>query len=248
MSDPFKKFDGLTYREISHRLRTRQLPEPLIDQTITALRAYRAQRANAKRRAQANARMWAEVLEPLRHERGIVRSMARYKTTPPNPEREQFVTAYAVVLATLHERLTLKMRAGEVPEHSHWVDFIPEHIKARVQAAADAVPHRAKVRTREPFQRTAPSIIAHRRKHRLLAQARGKLSAINQEFVVIVDAMEGERPSLEQEARLAALEKQAHRLRVAIKRINATGSNDHVPNHWSDMVPDLFINEEGESK
>lgn len=246
MSDPFKKFDGLSYREISHRLRTRQLPEPLIEQTVNAVRAYRAERTRAKRQAQANARMWAEVLEPLRHERGIVRSMARYKTTPPNPEREQFVTAYAVVLATLHERLTLKMRAGELPEHSHWVDFIPEKIKARVQLAADAVPHRARVRTREPFQRTAPSIIAHRRKHRLLAQARGKLVALERERQALLG--EGEPPSLEQETRAASIDKQTQRLRVAIKRTNALGSNDHVPNHWSDMVPDMFINEEGESK
>ena len=49
MSDPFRRFDGLTYREISARLERDGLPLEQIEATLTDIRAHRSQRSNAKR-------------------------------------------------------------------------------------------------------------------------------------------------------------------------------------------------------
>ena len=88
MSDPFRKYDRLSYREIGWQLRYRQTPEELIDQTIAAIKEYRRQRTAAKAASRQRHKFWGELLHSLQHERKIVRAMLRYKTTTPTPERD----------------------------------------------------------------------------------------------------------------------------------------------------------------
>ena len=89
MTPLIRKYKTLSYREVTWRLRKENLPETLVMQTVEALRAERAEQHKRKLSARASNKAWGEVIEALQHERRIVRSMVRYKTAEPAPERDE---------------------------------------------------------------------------------------------------------------------------------------------------------------
>ena len=234
MSDPFRRFDGLTYREITARLERDGLPPEQVEATLTDIRAHRSHRSNAKRHRRESNKQWGEVIQTLQHERRILRGMVRYKTKEPAPERDDFVVQYMKVLDTLYEKLQAKRRLShEMPEHSHWVDYVPDRIKQAFIRAADMVPVRDRAKFKTPFQRVSPPALTDLRRSRLLRYTRATLEAVIAKQDVDPD------------------DTKAHRkewlLREAIKRINELPFNAHVPNHWADMVRDvMYENDDGE--
>lgn len=235
MANPYRKYDGLSYREIGWRLRYQHMPEALIEKTIEGIKEWRAARTLEKRRKRVRETAWSEVISLLQHERRIVRAMLRYKTKDPAPERDEFVQAYFDVLTQLYERLLSKKNLGEgdpprkeMPKHSHWVDYVPEKTRRAFKLAADEIPHRQKARFKEPFMRVSTFELHDLRKGRLLRKTRKDLQAVEQRLLVSPDDEQAQRKQ--------------HALRTAVQRINAMEANAHVPNHWADVIPELLVN------
>ncbi len=227
MRDPYKKYEGIAYRELRPKLLREGMSEQEADETILEIKRTRAVQATSKRQQKELAKQWGEVIEALQHERRILRGMVRYKPKTPAPEREEFVTQYFAALNTLYEKLCKKRTLEqELPEHSHWTDFVPNRVKDALIAAGNSVPPRDKAKFKEPFQRTSPINLSIRRRERLLRATRATL-----ESVLIRQDVTQEDPKLDRKEWL---------LRDAIKRIHALPDNAHVPNHWADMVRDLM--------
>lgn len=231
MSDPFRKYDKLSYREIGWQLRYRQTPEELIEQTIAAIKEYRRQRTASKAASRQRHKYWGELLHSLQHERKIVRAMLRYKTTTPTPERDEFLNAYSDALTKLYEKITAKraLRA-EMPEHSHWTDYVPEKVKEAFRLAADAIPPRQKAKHKEPFKRTDPTKLRDLRLGRMMRH-------IDKELNTVIALLDSD-PENAQAVRKEWL------LRNAQKRARAMDIDAHVPNHWRELVQDLIAKDE----
>jgi hypothetical protein len=234
MSDPFRRFNGLTYPAIQAKLERDGLTQDQIAVAIAELRAHRSQQANLKRQRQQSNKQWSEVIQTLQHERRIVRGMMRYKTKTPAPERDDFVAQYMKMLDTLYEKLQSKRRLDHaLPEHGHWVDYVPDKIKQAFTQAADMVPVRDRAKFKTPFQRISPPALTDLRRARLLRYTRATLEAVIAKQEVDPDDNKAQRKEW--------------LLREAIKRINDLPFNAHVPNHWADMVRDVFLeNDDGE--
>ena len=231
MADPFRKYDNLTYREIGWKLRYQQVPEEMIEQTIAAIKEHRRNLATAKAQVRAREKQWGEVISSLQHERKIVRSMLRYKTKEPAPERDAFLAAYMTALDTLYEKLHAKKRLERaLPEHSHWTDYVPEKIKQAFIEEADLVPPRQKARFKAPFRKADPTKLRDLRFNRLLRHIHKHLDTTIARLQI--------NPEDKRYAR------QEYLLRKAIHRVKVLPIDAHVPNHWTDMVQDLLTEHE----
>lgn len=227
MRDPYKKYEGIAYRELRPKLIREGMSEQEAEDLILDIKRTRAVQATSKRQQKELAKQWGEVIEALQHERRILRGMVRYKPKTPAPEREEFVAHYYAALTTLYEKLCRKRSlVQELPEHSHWTDFVPDRVKDALIEAANAVPPRDRAKFKEPFQRTSPINLSIRRRERLLRATRSTL-----ESVLVKQDVNTEDPRLDRKEWL---------LRTAIDRINALPNNAHVPNHWADMVRDMM--------
>lgn len=233
MTDPFRKYDGLTYREIGWKLRYQQMPEEMIESTLAAIKEHRRGKANAKAQTREREKQWGEVISSLQHERKIVRSMLRYKTKEPAPERDAFIAAYMDALDTLYEKLHAKKRLGRVlPEHSHWTDYVPERIKQAFKDEAELVPPRQKARFKAPFRRADPTKLRDLRHGRLVRHIRKAIDTVTIRLEVEPDSKRYAR--------------QEFLLRKALHRTQKLPIDAHVPNHWKDMVPDLMEQEDSD--
>ena len=178
MSD-FKKYDNYSYREIRWKLRWQSLPEVMIDQTIEAIKAFRAERANLKRKKKECDLQWSELIFPLQHERKIVRAMRRYKTNEPTPERDEFLEAYALALDMSLQRIKdIRQRTQMLPTYEHWTDYVPPKIKAAMRQASGNIPSKHKAKFKEPFTRTTPSQLNDKRRGRVIRKAQTELESV----------------------------------------------------------------------
>jgi hypothetical protein len=113
---------------------------------------------------------WGEFLAPLIHERKTVRSIMRYKGSP---ERAEALQAYLAVLDRVQEKLYLLQREKNqtpmqiYPERTHWSDYVPQRIRDEVSDAFNAIPYKAKAKTKIPFLRTVPVILHNKQRARL---------------------------------------------------------------------------------
>jgi|GEM_PF-4941718 len=226
MKNHYLKFDGMSYRDIRWRLHGQGLPDDLIEKTIATIQADRQERGDVQRRKKVHGKAWQELIAGLQHERRIVRSMVRYKTLTPAPERDEFVNAYYAALNKLHEKLTLLRRRGGMPEYGHWTDYVPQRIKDALTQAAAAIPPRHKAKFKDPFQRTSPIDLRNLRHGRLLRRT------LKEREAVLL--------RLETNPEDAQAKRKVEILDTALKRIRALADNAYVPDHWRDMVPDMF--------
>jgi len=223
MAHPYRKFDGLSYRDVLARLKRQQLPEEIIEQTIHTLRAYRKERGDNRRATLVRRRAWAEVISVLQHERRIVRSMRKYTTREASPQRTEFIDAYMAVLDRLHGKLTLEHRqATHAPPHDHWVDYVPDHIKTAITHAAAGIPRTAHAKTKEPFTRTTPTKLNQRRKDRLYRRCLTERNTLLDKLAI--DPHDDET------------KKKVSAITQALERLKEMEPTDHVPNHWAGLL------------
>lgn len=215
MTPLIRKYKGRTYREIYWLLRKdSRLSEQGVEAQVAQLRAERAEQTKQRAAARVQRAAWGEIIEALQHERRIVRTMVRYKTAEPAPERDEFVNAYNEVLNKTYHKLTLLRREGKMPAHTHWTDYVPANIKdAFIQTLAE-IPPRNRAKVKIPFERTDPYALHDRRKGRLLRKTYTERKTASDNGDV---------------DRVAQLDE-------AIKRINALPPNAHVPNTWHALM------------
>ena len=106
----------------------------------------------------------------------VLKHMCRYKTVTPAPERDEFVHAYNALLTKTYEKLVAKRRLlHQMPEHTHWTDYVPEKIKAEFRAAAEAMPTRHRAKMKMPFERIDSFDVHDKRKARLLRKINSEI-------------------------------------------------------------------------
>lgn len=214
MPSLIRKYKSRSYREVEWAMRLRErLSEDLIAQRLEQLRRERNEqkRERASKRAQRLA--WGEIIPALQHERRIVRSMTRYKTATPAPERDEFVQAYNEALKKVYEKLIALRDAGSMPEHTHWTDFVPPKIKHAFVASFADIPPRAKAKIKIPFERVDTLALHDRRKARLLRRTLTERDT----------------------AEISGDTDKKEKIEEAIRRIRAMPRNAHVPNTWHGM-------------
>lgn len=219
MTNLVTKYKNKSYRTIEWDLRYQKIPEEMIATTLTALREARAEAKRDKLRARRIDTAWADIIEALQHERRIVRSMVRYKTAEPAPERDDFVNQYAYILNELYAKLAKRRKNRMPPEHSHWVDYVPVKVRDAFDEAANSIPVRARAKVKQPFERKIPLAVYDRRKARLLRSTRAELHTMQEK---------GDADAVD------LLEK-------AIALIHAIPEGNHIPNTWHEVINDADV-------
>lgn len=223
MMSNFKKYDNYSYREIWWRLHQSGLPEPVINQTIVAIKAFRAERANLKRQKKELDLQWSELIFPLQHERKIIRAMRRYKTNEPTPERDEFLEAYALALDKVLQRLKgIRQETQMLPTYEHWTDYVPPKIKAALRQAAGNIPPKHKSKFKEPFTRTTPSQLNDKRRARVVRKAQTELDSV--------------QTQLQLDPNNEALQKRERLIRRGIYIVKHLPPTQAVPNTWHSAV------------
>lgn len=214
MTNMVRKYKGRTYREVEWMLRREgKWSEEHIIRTVEQLRTERAERTKQRAQTRVHGSAWGEIIEALQHERRIVRTMVRYKTAEPAPERDEFVLAYHNVLTKTYGKLVLLRKQGGMPEHTHWTDYVPQNVKDAFAEALVSIPPRNRAKTKIPFERTDPLDLHDRRKGRLLRRT-------YTERKTAIDNGDDDK---------------AEQITKAIELINDLPPNAHVPNTWHGM-------------
>jgi hypothetical protein len=151
-----------------------------LDKLLAAKKEVKSARA---KEMQLN-RLWKELLMPLIAERKNVRAMLRYKEDD-EPERQEALKGYMLVLETLKGKLELEARKGFTPASvakaqnrpnngNHWTDWVPPSVKVKVQELFDAIP-REGIRKKVPFERRVPAPLGKQLRARLLKRTEKEL-------------------------------------------------------------------------
>jgi hypothetical protein len=126
-------------------------------------RALKIQRTTHKK-------LWSALMAPLKRELANAQVGMRYKPTNPTPERDEAFAAYVACMEKLlASMLRQQQEQGRTKEPmtpsqiaakknypyygSHWVDWIPLHIKDTIAQAFMQIPTQAKAKRKVPFQR-----------------------------------------------------------------------------------------------
>lgn len=221
----WRRYDRMTYRDIEWKLRYQQMPEPLIEKTLEAIKAFRAERTRIKRQKREADLRWTELIFPLQHERKIIRAMRRYKTVEPTPERDEFLEAYALALDKVLDRMKQIRHSTKgviAPVGDHWTDYVPEKVKDTLRDAALDIPPRHKAKFKEPFTRTTPLSLNSKRKGRVLRKANAELDTV--ETLLQINPKD------------ARLIEQGNKLRRAIYLLQNMPPDYAVPNTWHGVL------------
>jgi hypothetical protein len=183
-------------------------------------RALKIQRTTHKK-------LWSALMAPLKRELANAQVGMRYKPTNPTPERDEAFAAYVAcmekLLASMLRQQQEQGRAKEpmtpaqiaakknYPYYgSHWVDWIPLHIKDTIAQAFMQIPTQAKAKRKVPFQR----VVAPKQNRIARARLQGQIDRS-------LAAAEERRDDV------AHLE-----LMRAQNKLDARGETDAIPTSW----------------
>lgn len=160
----------------THLYETLKFPPALAASLIERVCAMREERrAKAIKRTKGHA-LWSEFLAAPRAELGNVRTMKSQlkREGGVDTPRWDALCAYEAVLVMLIERFKehqnvdavtpkqlpawLKENGKREPQRDglHWVDYVPPHIKQKVERMFNALPPSKRGKTKAPFERVTP--------------------------------------------------------------------------------------------
>lgn len=222
MPNLLRKYHRKTLEQVKWALRYQEMPEVIVESTVATLKELRLNDRKRKAHDREMKKLWGEIINPLQHERRIVRSMLRYKPRTPTPERDEFVAAYDMALTKLyHKLIKIKTDTDATPEHRHWVDYVPEVVRLTLTQAAGDVPVRQKAKFKTPFERTLPAIEHNKQVSRLRRRTRTELETV--ERALSVDPEDED------------LRAKHARIKAAMAKIKLLKSNEAVPFTWHGM-------------
>jgi hypothetical protein len=168
MDTPYKHYIKLTPNQLHNRLIERKTPPMQAEHIKKIVAEQQAMLKSENARTIQLTRLWREFTEPLNTERDNVQGMLRYKGSE-NGERREALEAYLTVLNALkakminhckQDRKTPTMVASDkdLPnDGTHWTDWIPQKIKARVLDLFEQIERKPKAKIKIPFQRLVPA-------------------------------------------------------------------------------------------
>lgn len=172
-------------------------------------------------------KLWAALMAPLKRELANAQVGQRYKPTNPTPERDEAFGAYVACMEKLLANLRRQQQeqgrekepktpaqiatAKNYPNYgSHWVDWIPHHIKDTIAHAFMQIPPQPKAKRKVPFQRVVAPKQNRIARARLQAQIDRALAAAEERG--------------DDEARLELVRAQ--------QKLNSRGETDAIPTAW----------------
>lgn len=192
----------------------------------------RAQRKSERARRKQVERLWKDLLEPLMSERKRVLASLAYEPdkdfSEQSPRTIAFL-AYQEVLDTLRNRMQVEKTQGKrtpqayvkdkhIPNGGeHWTDYVPTHIRQRILALFDDIPHTPKAKRKVPFERVVGVELHNKLKDRLLLRTTKDLLRANQDNLL--------NPS--QEA-----QELVDKIKHALERIDKLEPTEPVPTTW----------------
>jgi hypothetical protein len=223
-------YKTMPLKDIKNLLIKRGIPamerKDILDQARELKAEARATRSSAIIRRQSV----GELLTPLRYEARLVRRMQKYEGAP---ERDTALAGYLKVLDALEERLNAYwatdeqslsdyVREKNVPNNgAHWTDFVPTHIKQRVNSLFSAIPPKAKARVKVPFERKVPMSAHYAAKDRLKRRTIKELNKV----LAVHNAM----PTGRTEDIVADM-------RRALDLLDKLNEHEPVPTTWKGLV------------
>jgi hypothetical protein len=186
----------------------------------TDTRALKIQRTTHKK-------LWSALTAPLKRELANARVGLQYRPAHPTPERDEAFAAYVAcmekLLANLLRQQQMQGREKEpktpaqlaadknYPNYgSHWVDWVPLHIKDPIAHAFMQIPAQSKAKRKVPFQRIVPTKQNRIARARLQGQINRALAAADERG--------------DDEARLELMRAQ--------NKLDARGETDAIPTSW----------------
>jgi hypothetical protein len=238
-----------TPNEIHNELTRKGLPPAIVEQIkgdVMSLKAHiKSQRAQRIKLQD----LWKPLTQELAREKASVRSMRNYKRGHDVPERVEALDAYWVVLGTLQKKFQTMRRNKLSPAQvarekgipnagTHWIDWVPAHIRDRVTKLFAEIPPVKHATTKVPFTRSLSEAEWHKQVARLKTRTLTELDTAQR----TVDAMSGRAPE--------HLTSRMSKLHAALLRIGRLGPTDPVPRTWHGLKGDtVSLNQpEGESK
>lgn len=174
------------------RLRKKGITELRIEELRRIVLENKAHRKSQRAKSVQMRNQWRVIMTPLMQEKKSVRSLLLYKKSKSHEERKLALEAYMVVIEKVEGILRDIMLTDKTPmQHDntkkHWVDYVPPHIKERVCALFDAIPHYPKQKVKHPFPRTMPEEQHAKLKDRLIQRTEKDLRRAKQDALLNPD-------------------------------------------------------------
>lgn len=213
--------------------------EHIIDKRMklkeTILANKNAQRTDKIKRTH-HAKLWRDLMSPLKYELTNAQVGVRYKSVHPTPERDLAFTAYIKVL----EKMLMKLEGyqihgltpsqlaqdSDIPNNgSHWTDWMPDHKKREITALFEAIPVTPRTKRKLPFQRT----------QRPPAPSRGmtKIERLKQRTTKELELVQREYAVAPTDKRRETIGK----MRQALRWMEDMKPSEFVPPTWHGMYP-----------
>jgi len=207
----------LTANELHNKLVDRGIPQTTRDY-IKQIVAEQKEAARIKKiKRAAHAKLWANVLNPLRNEISSTRGSLLYsdkevliveegqggKPTPNQSDhvelrRAAFAYYETVLIKVLHQLLRIKQSLDATPSEAaneanvpnkgeHWSDWIPTHIKSKATALFDAIPTKYRAKRKIPFERNIPIETQEAKLKHKRAILEGRLQGMEQLLLIYKD-------------------------------------------------------------
>jgi len=223
----------LSPNEINNRLAKRKLHKVVENDIRATVLAQKKWLKQQRLHNHHHTLLWRELINPAKYERKIIAGMIDYQQGKPNgglPEKVEALQAYLLVLDKVIERMVERKLTGEgktprrfaeelkLPNHaSHWVDWVPEHIKTRIRAMFAVVPKEEKARAKSVFERIDPVADTDKNRARLLARTEKELAREVREQNILPTDKRAERIT---------------KMRKAMKAIKELPDQAAVPKTW----------------
>jgi len=234
--------------EVKQEFRNLNIPVPeniqayrehIIDKRMklkeTILANKNAQRTDKIKRTH-HAKLWRELMSPLKYELTNAQVGLRYKSVHPTPERDLAFTSYIKVL----EKMVMKLEGyqihgltpsqlaqdSDIPNNgSHWTDWMPDHKKREITALFEAIPVTPRTKRKLPFQRT----------QRPPAPSRGmtKIERLKQRTTKELELVQREYAVAPTDKRRETIGK----MRQALRWMEDMKPSEFVPPTWHGMYP-----------
>jgi len=226
MSYKYEHLMRLTANELHNhceRLRKKGVNDLLIADIKRTVLENKAHRKSHRAHLTQVRNQWRVIMSPLMAEKKAVRSLLMYKNSLSHEERKAALEGYAAVIEKLEDKLKEIRGTGTTPmQHDntkkHWVDYVPQHIKDRVCALFDAIPHHPRQKVKHPFPRTMPEEQHAKLKTRLILRTEKDLRRAKQD--VLLNPENEEMQALVQ------------RITNALAYIDKLEPNEPVPTTW----------------
>jgi hypothetical protein len=223
----------LTPNQLHNTLIKRGLPIDLRIATTNHIEALKKERRRKKIKQTTHENLWARLFKPLKYELNNARVGLRLKKTEAAPERYAAFDAYIQVMEKLLAGMEKFQMDGQYTPASiakargfpnngeHWTDWVSDKTKMRIQEMFFSIPHIARAKRFEPFNRRLPPELYRVEYRRLLIRSLKEYDLLLSELLVVRDT-----------DRQDELKEQRFKMEYALSNLRLLKAGSALPTTW----------------